>query len=1712
MSVATACARTWEKYTAGENIEDTTPDSGYSTEMLPDKDMDMELHSRQGNLSTEAPTPSLDKSLEVSQPSVVSSLVEEAKQAADTDPLAKAAALMLRKNPNGRIRRVVDRFTPASLDLFYNQVMEEMQGGKYECDWVQHLSEKTVADLERKFQTGDGITPVRNWKPWRSWNILEFRTRTMPLVGSTSTTVIMDSVAVKTALIAEPLRLSITDRDCMGNYFSRLANIAVRLGKGEIDSATNTSFSAGEVEMLAKALMENWTTDSRNQAGCLELLKSNIRDRLAPCARKLIRDGKDHESCTQMIIQIKRLAEDHRKSFGEVIEVTEHVNPLERRCEWRPFTTLKHWMDRVHREFIILHHLDAEAAVLRGGERIDKNLFRLAKATVMLQEDADISEIRGTKRKQEQNLSQSKVNKKPAGKECYYCGNPHHPEECKSKLHPQANKNPNIRWVDSDGGKLWKLHGVKFGHKNQKMSLPRYWMLESADRKAIPYKEPELQVCILCRDNTVNNFYFPNTDYFRVKIKGSERELKAIIDTGAFAGSFIKKSCLNSLTSIVNFKLSDKVICSALNECKHLSEIVNATLQLFYYDMIIELNVSLYVVEDLSCDVILGLDDIRKHELSTRLADFFTGLNSRHFSNELGRGGPDQCSQNQLQTLAHCSRTREIRRPAPDDSEPRLTRGRILERGGWVKPIAEQWGYLDERTNLGNRYERNLVHSLTSYTGGVEFDTHSKGIRMNKDTVIDIDPDDDESDEYFVEHEMELGMGDDPDQEDVISLITFAGTDQFKSEAKKLCTEYRDVFRTTVAKQAALIPPLELEVNEEKWHVPRNTMAARKQTEEKSKAIHKFLEKGQELDIIEPCQGARYWSQVHMVPKGPPDNWRFCIDFVNLNTALKGMHWPIPNIRVLLQRLGDARSDVFGVFDLTAGYHQVNIAANARDYTAFMTHWGLFRWKRIPMGIKTAPSYFQFHMGATVLQGLLYHICELYVDDIILHAKTEKEFLENLRTLLQRLRDRRVYISPKKCMIGVKEVEYVGYVVDKTGTTFSKEKREKVLNFKLPMNLKELKSFIGLVTYFKDHVPHFTERMAPLYALLPRNRKYNPGEGLKWTPQLEQHFIDTQKAVSLCPKLYFLTTGAPIIVMTDASGYGVGGYVYQLVEGVELPISFVSKTLSAQQKVWDTREREAYAIFYTLRTLDYILRDVKFTLRTDHRNLTFMNEEMNAKVKRWKLAIQHFDFDIEHVPGKDNPVADAFSRLVDPGELPPKVELNSLHNEVPQHYIKPERYKVIEKVHNSLVGHHGVELTMRKLRTLLKSENQQPWKSMTLDVRTFVRQCPMCQKMSQLRIPIVTKPYVTASYNVMDRLNIDTIGPLPTAVGGEKYILTVIDCFSRFTVLYALKDKTAVGATQALVQHIGMFGIPAQIVVDNGTQFANELVRELCEVLTIDLHFIQAYSHEENAIVERANKEVMRHLRAFTNELKQHGEWPKFLPLAQRIMNSMVHSSTGVSPAELLYGNNITLDRTVFDKGNIPKEESYSEYMTQMFKCQSKLLRLAQQNQWEKDMHHMGTRPEGDFTEFPINSWVLVEYESDGHRPPHKLNTRWRGPYKVVSCRTDEKTGQVIYTTQNPVTKKLEDHKIYSLRPFAYDPVHTDPGEVTQQDQEYFGIDDILEHRKTGKSARALEFLVQWTGYDEPTWEPWHGVFKTEQVHNYLRRKNMSSLIPQQYR
>ena len=189
---------------------------------------------------------------------------------------------------------------------------------------------------------------------------------------------------------------------------------------------------------------------------------------------------------------------------------------------------------------------------------------------------------------------------------------------------------------------------------------------------------------------------------------------------------------------------------------------------------------------------------------------------------------------------------------------------------------------------------------------------------------------------------------------------------------------------------------------------------------------------------------------------------------------------------------------------------------------------------------------------------------------------------------------------------------------------------------------------------------------------------------------------------------------------------------------------------------WSTFEQEGYAIHQALKKFEYLLRDVKFTLRTDHRNLLYMNMKASDKVLRWKLDIQQFNFDVEHIPGPDNIVADLYSRLCSVQtndcntvnethleEVRKQIELNrpsfmlaAMHNRFkPAPATRIERpldatvYNWLTKCHghDSLHGHRGVEATLSLLKT--KVPPAEYWKEMRKDVRTFIKQCPCCQFM-----------------------------------------------------------------------------------------------------------------------------------------------------------------------------------------------------------------------------------------------------------------------------------------------------------------------------------------------------------------------------------------------
>ena len=155
------------------------------------------------------------------------------------------------------------------------------------------------------------------------------------------------------------------------------------------------------------------------------------------------------------------------------------------------------------------------------------------------------------------------------------------------------------------------------------------------------------------------------------------------------------------------------------------------------------------------------------------------------------------------------------------------------------------------------------------------------------------------------------------------------------------------------------------------------------------------------------------------------------------------MGWPIPNIQQMLRRLGSHKPTIFGKLDFTSGYHQAPLAKVSRIFTAFITHMGVYMWNRVPMGLKGAGAYFQGVLASTVLAGLIYITCELYIDDLIIHATNEKDFLSRLDAVLARLKKHKIRVHPDKCLLGLDEVEYVGHTINSKGLSFSREKIDK---------------------------------------------------------------------------------------------------------------------------------------------------------------------------------------------------------------------------------------------------------------------------------------------------------------------------------------------------------------------------------------------------------------------------------------------------------------------------------------------------------------------------------------------------------------------------------------------------------------------------------------------------------------------------------------------
>jgi cleavage and polyadenylation specificity factor subunit 1 len=766
-------------------------------------------------------------------------------------------------------------------------------------------------------------------------------------------------------------------------------------------------------------------------------------------------------------------------------------------------------------------------------------------------------------------------------------------------------------------------------------------------------------------------------------------------------------------------------------------------------------------------------------------------------------------------------------------------------------------------------------------------------------------------------------------------------------------------------------------------------------------------------------------------------------------------------------------------------------------------------------------------MVSTVFWREIHRILEIYLDDLIVYGKTKEEFMSNLDITFRRLSEHQLTINPDKCKIGVSSVEYLGHTIDEHGLRFTPEKLTKVVQFKTPANQKEMKSFLGLCTYFHEHVPHFSTLASPLHASV---WDYSPKRPIKWTPELSSAFETLKQAVYNCETLYFPQPEGTFIVESDASMLGMGAALFQEIKDVTAPsgirrnaIAFLSQAFTPTQQRWSTIEQEGYAIYHAITSWRHFLEGTHFVLKTDHRNLSFIDKSEQSKVRRWKIDLQQFNFDIEWIPGDTNMVADILSRQMPTVNLHPMLYLPAhSYFQGPINFgnqtKEGDAYKVISDFHQAAVGHFGVTTTLARM-----TERGVSWPDMEVDVQAFVQRCPTCQKLSEKSFPISTAHYSSASYAPMIRINVDTIGPLPQDTYGNAYVIVIIDTFTRFVELYKMPDATAISAARALLQHIGRYGTPQEILTDNGPQYYNNIIEHLSHLMGVTHLFTVPYSHQENGIVERSNKEVTRHLRAILQDLRFADTWSEVLPLVQRIINAKVHEATKIAPASLLFGNKIDLDRELLpgrprssDSADPPS--SMPEYVSNLQALQQTLIQQAASMQKLRDDKVRGRKRVVEVTEFQPEDWVLVGYP-DNTRPT-KLHAPLQGPYRVVgTVPAEDNSTPTEYILQDPTSQETRKASVHRLRPFNHDPIYTDPQVVALTDKDAYTIEAIMEHKPKVTNQKfirlnksAMKFLVKYVGYDTPEWNTWTNLRTNVHLHNYLRQHGLQTLIPQQYR
>lgn len=445
-------------------------------------------------------------------------------------------------------------------------------------------------------------------------------------------------------------------------------------------------------------------------------------------------------------------------------------------------------------------------------------------------------------------------------------------------------------------------------------------------------------------------------------------------------------------------------------------------------------------------------------------------------------------------------------------------------------------------------------------------------------------------------------------------------------------------------------------------------------------------------NIIRPSRSP-YNSPIWVVDKKGYDEAgnkkkRLVVDFKKLNEKTVADRYPIPQISMILANLGKAQ--FFTTLDLKAGYHQIILAEQDREKTAFSVNGGKYEFCRLPFGLANSSSIFQRAID-DVLREQIGKTCYVYIDDVIVFSENEVDHVKHVDWVLKSLCEANMKVAKEKTNFFKESVEYLGFIVTRGGAKTDPEKVRAIAEYIEPKNLFALRSFLGLASYYRCFVRDFAQIARPLTNML---KGENGSVSKHMSRKITINFNDTQREAF--DRLRKILASEDVILMypdfkktfdltTDASASGIGAVLSQ--DG--RPITMISRTLKDSEMHYATNERELLAIVWALGKLKQYLYGAKdIVIHTDHQPLTFAvsNKNPNAKIKRWKAFIDEHNAKINYKPGKENFVADALSRQsINALQNEPQSDAATIHSEESLTYTIESAEKPINCFRNQII-------------------------------------------------------------------------------------------------------------------------------------------------------------------------------------------------------------------------------------------------------------------------------------------------------------------------------------------------------------------------------------------------------------------------------------------